>query len=271
MASMQNISLPKISLITICRNAVNSIDQAFQSVFNQAYPNLEYIVIDGGSTDGTLDVISKNRSKFAYFISEPDNGISDAFNKGLRQCTGDVIAILNADDTLLSGSLQKVADDFLSNPQAIIFGNMIYRDPETHKEWIVKPDINKMNNEMSLYHIACFIPKSVYKQIGEYDLNYKLAMDYDLFIRALSLKIPFIYKDYSYGVMNKGGMSFKHWNKALKEQAQIQIKYSLDSKFSIKIRLFKRLIKDSLIDYLERNNWTGLLKIIVKAKKAILR
>ena len=97
---------PKISIVTVCYNSKSHIEEAIQSVLNQTYKNLEYIVIDGGSTDGTLDIIDKYKDKIDYFVSEPDKGISDAFNKGIKAATGDIIGICNADDKLALDCLQ---------------------------------------------------------------------------------------------------------------------------------------------------------------------
>ena len=93
--------LPKISIVTITFNSEHTVEETIKSVISQDYPNLEYIIIDGASKDGTLAVVDKYRGKIAKVISEPDNGISDAFNKGIRHSTGDIIGIINSDDVLL--------------------------------------------------------------------------------------------------------------------------------------------------------------------------
>lgn len=101
---------PKISIITVCYNSAKHLEQCIKSVLDQDYPNLEYLVIDGGSTDGTIDIISKYRDKIAYFVSESDNGISDAFNKGIKAATGDIIGIINSDDFMMPNALQKISE-----------------------------------------------------------------------------------------------------------------------------------------------------------------
>ena len=108
---------PKISIVTPCFNAVNLIDETLDSVLGQGYPNLEYIVIDGGSSDGTAEIIQKHYSKLAFFTSEKDLGQYDAINKGFKKATGDILAWLNADDLLLPKSLFTVADIFMQLPQ----------------------------------------------------------------------------------------------------------------------------------------------------------
>ena len=100
---------PKISIVTITFNSENTVEETIKSVISQDYSNLEYIIIDGASTDRTLEVVNKYRDRIARIVSEPDKGISDAFNKGIRYATGDVIGIINSDDILLPGALQAVA------------------------------------------------------------------------------------------------------------------------------------------------------------------
>ena len=101
---------PKISIITVCYNSEAHIEEALLSVINQSYENKEYLVIDGGSKDGTLNIIEKYKDRIDYFVSEPDKGISDAFNKGIKAATGDIIGILNSDDFMMPNALTKVAE-----------------------------------------------------------------------------------------------------------------------------------------------------------------
>ena len=103
---------PKISIITVCYNSEAHIEEAILSVINQSYENKEYLVIDGGSKDGTLNIIEKYKDKIDYFVSEPDKGISDAFNKGIKAATGDIIGILNSDDFMMPDALTKVAEQY---------------------------------------------------------------------------------------------------------------------------------------------------------------
>lgn len=103
---------PKISIITVCYNSEAHLEEAMLSIINQSYANKEYIVIDGGSKDNTLAIIDKYRDKIDYFVSEPDKGISDAFNKGIKAATGDIIGIINSDDFMMPDALHKVAEQY---------------------------------------------------------------------------------------------------------------------------------------------------------------
>ena len=100
---------PIISIVTICFNSANTVEETIKSVLGQDYPLLDYVIIDGGSTDGTVDILSRYKHRFGYFCSEPDNGISDAFNKGIKNAKGDIICIINSDDILLPGALNAEA------------------------------------------------------------------------------------------------------------------------------------------------------------------
>src|SRR5690554_5042919 len=113
---------PAISIITVVYNGVQHIEQAILSVKNQHYPNLEYIVVDGGSTDGTLNILEKHKQFINHLVSEPDTGISDAFNKGIALATGEVIGILNADDQYFPNTLSSIAAAY--STEGVYYGNM---------------------------------------------------------------------------------------------------------------------------------------------------
>ena len=109
----------KISIITITYNSERTVEETLKSVISQAYPNLEYIIVDGASKDKTLDVVAKYKDSIARIISEPDKGIADAFNKGIRMATGDLIGIINSDDLLLPGALRKMAESYDGDPDSV--------------------------------------------------------------------------------------------------------------------------------------------------------
>lgn len=181
---------PKISIITVCYNSEAHLEEAIQSVVNQPYENKEYIIIDGGSKDGTLDIVNKYRDKITYFVSEPDKGISDAFNKGIKAATGDIIGILNSDDFMMPDVLTKVAEQYDEEID-------IYRGYCTvwNEELNTKRDLHP-NNKFGvppiggiICHESAFITRKLYDKVGIYKVDFKFCMDLDLFIR--------IYKDKS--------------------------------------------------------------------------
>ena len=164
----------KISVITVCYDAVATIEKTMLSVLNQTYPNVEYIIIDGGSTDGTVDIIKKYVDRLAYWVSEPDKGIYDAMNKGISHTNGDFVYFLGADDILCPNILTKISSLIISCD--IYYGNVYminahvaYAGKFNSFDLVVK----------NLPHQGIFYPKRIFKY-HNYDLRYKYLADYYL-------------------------------------------------------------------------------------------
>jgi glycosyltransferase involved in cell wall biosynthesis len=177
--------MPKITVITACLNASRTLEQTLASVLSQNYPGLEYIVVDGGSADGTLDIIKKYEDRLSRVISEPDNGIYDAFNKGLRMASGEIIGILNADDFYAPWALETVARAYKDNPECdVLFGKVAVVD-EAKRSWKVYPLGSAANlpDSMSISHPAIFVPKRTYDRWGLFDDSYKITGDWDYMLR----------------------------------------------------------------------------------------
>lgn len=181
----------KISVITVCYNSHETIVEAIESVLNQTHNEIELIVIDGGSTDGTVELIEPYLSKLSFFCSEPDKGIYDAMNKGIKHATGDVIAILNSDDFYSDDFvLQKVSEYFNNKPTLdIVYGDVVFVNESNlhkvtryYKSQSFKPW--QLRFGFMPAHPATFIKTSIFKSIGYYDIGYKIGADFDFFIRA---------------------------------------------------------------------------------------
>ncbi len=180
----------KVSIITVVFNNSKTITDAINSVLSQNYPNIEYIIIDGKSTDGTLDIIISYSDKITKVISEPDNGIYDAMNKGIMYATGDIIGILNSDDIYADEKvILDVANLFISNKSLdIVYGNLVYVKAEdtNHvvRNWISKAYFKKYFEWGNVPpHPTLFLKKSVYNKVGLFNLEFKLAADYEFMLR----------------------------------------------------------------------------------------
>ena len=204
----------KISLITVTYNSARYLQNAIQSVYNQDYPNIEYIIVDGGSTDDTLSIIEKNASCITKWISEKDNGMYDAINKGMKMATGDVIGILNSDDMLASKNvISKIASCFKERHVDSIFGDLIYVDAEEtskiHRFWKGMPyKRTSFNLGWMPAHPTFYVRREIVEQLGGYETHYFSASDFELMTRYLyKHRISSFYLPELIVKMRKGGMS----------------------------------------------------------------
>jgi GT2 family glycosyltransferase len=173
---------PRISIVTVVRNNAKTIRRAIESVLNQSYTNIEYIVIDGGSTDGTLEIIQEFNDRLALWISEPDDGIFDAMNKGVSLTGGDYVALLNSDDYYRSDAIQKVAIAIEMTRPDVVYGDYIFVADDVQIE-VPTPATVDLLGGMTLGHPAMFVSRQTYQRLGLYDLRYSLSADFDLALR----------------------------------------------------------------------------------------
>jgi len=184
--------LPLISVITVVRNGAGHLQEAIESVLSQSWPNVEYIIIDGASTDGTLDIIRQYDRKIDFWRSEPDNGIFDAMNRGIELAHGELIGLLNADDWYETGALEAAANAWRSNGIAgIYFGDKYLVHGDMGLKYEFRGSLEFWRG-MTVCHQAMFAHRDVYARLGRYDTSYRLAADFDFFVRALAGGIPFI-------------------------------------------------------------------------------
>lgn len=170
----------KVSVITICFNSANFIEATIKSVFAQTYKNVEYIIIDGGSTDGTCEIIENYRLKLSYYSSEKDGGIYDAMNKGVRHALGEWVIFMNSGDCFSSNDvLENVMKYHFSNETGVIYGDVIsvYSDTERFEKAC---EVKKLSYKMPFCHQSCLIRTSLQKDFP-YDTNYQIAADYKFF------------------------------------------------------------------------------------------
>jgi len=206
----------KISIITVTYNSEKFLEECIISVLNQNYDNIEYIIIDGGSNDNTLDIIEKYREHIHYFISQSDDGIYDAVNKGIKISTGDIVGLLNSDDTFTNVNvLSNIVKNFKIYNSEILFGNISF--------------INNNNKIIRYYNSKYFYPflfrfgfqpahptfytyRKNFINYGYYNSRYKIAGDFDLMLRFLYInKLSYIFVDENFVTMRLGGASNKNF------------------------------------------------------------
>ena len=179
----------KVSIITACLNSERYLERAIQSVLSQSYKNIEHIIIDGGSADNTTNIIKKYKDHISYWVSEPDTGIYDAMNKGIKQATGDIIYFLNSDDRFYDTAVIKKAADYFNRDKNIdfLYGNVINSYADSPRNWVGKCPalLTKMYLiRNTIAHQATFFRKRCFEKTGLFDTRYKILSDYDWYLRA---------------------------------------------------------------------------------------
>lgn len=211
----------KISVITVSYNAQSTIEQCVQSVISQDYQNIEYVIIDGNSSDGTVSILEKYKKYIHVFVSEPDKGIYDAMNKGIALASGDIIGILNADDFFAdSHTLTVVSDAFKNNTTDIVYGDLDYIKPDgsTFRKWRSGPYKKGMFNLGWMPpHPTFYCRKEVFNRLGNYSLEYGTAADYELMLRFIHFNQLQVYYIARVLVkMSTGGVSNRNINNRVK-------------------------------------------------------
>lgn len=178
---------PLVSIITVVYNAASTVELCIKSVIAQSYQNIEYIVIDGGSNDGTREIIEKYSGDLAYWISEPDGGIYEAMNKGLKACHGEIVGILNADDWLESFAIETVVASF--HPEIdFVYGDALLATENgkvVGRKAVEEPLRRSLPYRMPFAHQTLYVRKHVLNGIGEYDCNYRLSSDLDFVCKVI--------------------------------------------------------------------------------------
>lgn len=180
---------PKISVVTVCYNAVATLENTILSVLNQTYSNIEYIVIDGGSKDGTIDIIKKYEERLTYWKSEPDKGIYDAMNKGIAVATGEWINFMNAGDTFCDSKVIESLFTQVNAESDVIYGDT--RVYKTYGSYIEKPrSLESIKREMPFCHQSTFV-KTRHMSSNKFDTRFRIVADYNLFYTLYSENLCF--------------------------------------------------------------------------------
>ncbi len=216
---------PLVSILTVVYNGAAHLEETILSVMSQDYDNMEYVMIDGGSTDGTLDIIEQYRTSIDTFVSEPDDGIYDAINKGIRACKGQIIKIQNADDLLLPGAVSAVVKEFGDRPleDAIILigeSNVIDANSKVTGRITEKKTMWGFD---SFNHPAWFATAKIYKRFGAYSTDYQISADYEYYLRVKTQGGNILRMQRAVAAYRKGGASSGYTG--VREVAQINYKY----------------------------------------------
>lgn len=240
----------KISVVTIVYNNKNSLRSCIESVRKQTYNNIEHIVIDGGSTDGTLEVIKEYQNRLDYVISERDKGLYDALNKGIHKCTGDIIGILHSDDLYYEkDTLKKVAQIFKGTDADLVYAKGKYVDREDiSKVKRLYPSkeykLQFLNYGWIPLHTTIYVKKEVFEKYGLYDLKYSIASDYDISLRWFKNdQIKKVFLDEWVVKMRLGGKSTTASLQKKKSSEDLKIikKHGLRGKFTLACKIGRKI------------------------------
>jgi glycosyltransferase involved in cell wall biosynthesis len=207
---------PKISIITVSFNSAKTISDTIESVLSQTYPDIEYIVLDGSSSDGTVELVNAYGNRISKFISEPDKGIYDAINKGIRLATGNIIGILHSDDFFYSNDIiEKIAASFNKYEIDAVFGDAQFVDPINTSK-VVRYYSSKLFSTAKFKfgympaHPSFYVKRELFEKLGYYKTDYKIAADFELLVRFLYInQIKCKYLEIPFLSMRMGGVSNK--------------------------------------------------------------
>ncbi|MBD0379743.1 glycosyltransferase family 2 protein [Paenibacillus sedimenti] len=236
---------PTLSIITVCYNSAATIRDTFESVLAQNYENYEYIIVDGGSTDQTVQIIKEYEPRFRgkmKWKSERDQGLYDAMNKGIRQSNGKFIGIINSDDWYENGVFDSVDQHIEDHPEIDLFYGII-RIVKDGKEYMIRRNNYEFISDFSgmIQHPTCFVKREVYEKYGSFDTRYRISADIDFVLRILHKGIRYHAIDKIITNFRVGGASDQHSN--AKEILDIKYKNGVITKNQLVMLSYKQRIK----------------------------
>lgn len=239
----------KISIVTPCFNSSATIEDTIKSVIGQDYGSIEYIIIDGGSTDNTIEIIKKFGDKISKVVSERDGGIYDAMNKGVSLATGDVVGILNSDDLYADNKvISRVANSFKDDIDAC-YGDLAYVDrldiSKKVRFWKAgKFSFSKIRRGWIMPHPAFFIRRELYNKFGAFNLTFKIAADYEIMLRLLLNGLKPVYIPETLVCMREGGFSAKSLRQRMAGWSELRRAWTANGKmpplFLIPLRVLSK-------------------------------
>lgn len=216
----------KVSIITACKNSVATIERTIKSVLGQSYRNLEYIIIDGASEDGTVEQIKKHSNKAILFISEPDDGMYAAMNKGIEKASGDVIGIINSDDWYEKDAVRLAVQTFFLTRADIVYGHQNMVHEEGRKARTPCKGVENLWHGMPFGHPTVFVKREVYEKYGLFDTRWRIVADHELMLRFYSGGAKFAQCDEVLADFSLGGISSRERQGVMQEARDLMLKYA---------------------------------------------
>jgi glycosyltransferase involved in cell wall biosynthesis len=248
---------PLVSIITIVYNGEKHLEQTIQSVMEQTYAPIEYIIVDGGSTDGTLSIIRQYEQHLDFWLSEKDHGISDAFNKGLKKVKGEIVGMINADDWYEPDTVEKVVEAIAGSD--ITYGDLrLFKDGKT--DFILRGNHEFLGKEMTINHPTVFVKKACYDRFGLFNEQYSCAMDYDMMLRLMVNHCRFTYIPAVLANMRWEGLSDAQWMLGCKETLTIKNAYFPKEKIKNRLYFYKHVLAIALPKFLQKLKLDWLTK-----------
>jgi glycosyltransferase involved in cell wall biosynthesis len=253
--------MPLITVVTVVRNGEKTLEQTMLSVINQTCPNIEYIVVDGASTDGTLDIIRKYEDRIDYWMSEPDKGIYDAMNKGIDLATGEWINFMNSGDGLYGNDiLRKVFEGNIVS-EDIIYGDVFLAHRLGSFVQKAKP-LNLIAKQMVFVHQAAFVRSALMKEM-KFDITYKICGDYNFFYQCYKNDIHFLYTPFVIAMYNVEYGASRNYLLLLYEYARVhginrslywKAKYFFNCLLYNTKQIVKRILPQGIVEKIQEHN-----------------
>lgn len=250
-----------ISIITVVYNGEKFLEETIQSVIHQTYNNVEYIIIDGGSTDGTLDIIKKYEDKVDYWMSKRDSGIYDAMNKGIDLASGEWINFMNGGDLFYKNQVLENIFYGTNNNADIIYGDTVFNYPTFQKKVKANTNINDLWKGMCFTHQSTFIKSNLHKN-NKFIKDMKIGADFAFLYNSYKKNVIFKYSNTTISIMDIGGISYTDRISSIKDHYSVVLKYDNSLKIKIYYKylillnrfkiIIKRILPNSIINYIQK-------------------
>lgn len=238
-----------VTVITAVLNSVTTLNRTIDSVLAQTHPAVQYIVVDGGSTDGTVELLRNRGDDVDLWLSEPDLGISDAFNKGIALSAGEYIALVNSDDWLVPTHLATAVEALTRSHADFVFGDQVFHSTDAQPPYVLRGErhyTRRLKHGMPhINHPTVVCRRRVYEEFGLFDTGLRAAMDYEWLLRGCLSGVNGIYVTGLIGHMSMGGISHQNYVQGLREVCLVSIRYGYPPSLA-RLRYFGRLLKTAI-------------------------